>query len=359
MPSTDPEPGASGQWVQAQLLGASVPAECRISLGEGSTPLQAAPELGQALGAPRLWLKREDLNPTGSHKARGMGWLCSQLLAEGRHQAVISSSGNAAIAAAAYASRGGIRLLSLLSPETPGAKLRRLLAQPQLAVLSRHPVELLHHAVAKWGLADLRGSVHPLAALPYRGIAAELVGEMRFDAVFLFCSSGATALGLSQGMEALVEPDRRPRLELVEGHPGGELTRPWYPREEGSGDLARGIFELGTRRSRLAPAVRRAARESGGRGWRVDPGRLPELRELAERRGVSTSWEGLAALAAVADAARSGVPAGNWVAILTGASWQLDLSPLEEPLAGLQSAGDETQLDDILARAGFTRGEGG
>ena len=43
-----------------------------ISLGEGATPLVAAPRLGARLGVPNLHLKLEGLNPTGSFKDRGM-----------------------------------------------------------------------------------------------------------------------------------------------------------------------------------------------------------------------------------------------------------------------------------------------
>jgi len=44
----------------------------RLTLGEGFTPLVEAPRLGEHIGAPRLHLKLEGLNPTGSFKDRGM-----------------------------------------------------------------------------------------------------------------------------------------------------------------------------------------------------------------------------------------------------------------------------------------------
>jgi threonine synthase len=317
--------------------------------------LEAARELGLALGVPSLWLKREDLSPTGSHKARSLGYLCSHLLAEGRDQAVISSSGNAAIAAAAFASLAGMRLLSLVSPLTPRAKLNVLMTHPQLTVLSDRPVALLHHAVGEWGLADLRGSVNPLAPNAYRGIAAELVAGDPVEAVFVFSSSGATALGLSQGFEALATPGSQPRLHVVEGLPGGELTRPWYPGggHRGAGEAS--FSELGARRSRLAPAVRRALRQSGGRGWRIGGAELAGMRELGRSHGLETSWEGLAVLAAMGRAAELGAGAGRWVAVLTGAAWQLELQPAAEGELPLPRAESPRELDLLLEAAGFTR----
>jgi threonine synthase len=324
-------------------------------LGEGGTELESARELGLALGVPSLWLKREDLSPTGSHKARSLGYLCSHLLAQGRDQAVISSSGNAAIAAAAFASLAGMRLLSLVSPRTPRVKLNALSTHPQLTVLSEQPVALLHHAVAEWGLSDLRGSVNPLAPNAYRGIAAELAGSDPVEAVFVFSSSGATALGMSQGFQALQVPADRPRLHVVEGLPGGELTRPWYPGGGPRGDRGANFSQLGARRSRLAPAVRRAVRQSGGRGWRIGAVELTRVRELGRSHGLETSWEGLATLAAMSRAAELGTGPGRWVAVLTGAAWQLELDPAPEGELRLPRADSPRELDTLLEGAGFNR----
>ena len=46
-------------------------AEHVVTLGEGMTPLLAAPRLGAELGLPRLLVKDDGLLPTGSFKARG------------------------------------------------------------------------------------------------------------------------------------------------------------------------------------------------------------------------------------------------------------------------------------------------
>jgi hypothetical protein len=352
-------PPTQGQWIHADLFGPSVPAGSRLTLGEGCTALEPAEELGTALGIPSLRLKRDDYSPTGSHKARYLGYLCSLLASRGVRQAVISSSGNAAVAAAAYASLGGIRLLSLVSPRTPRVKLERLRDYPQLTVVSDHPVALLHHAVQSWGLADLRGSVNPLAPNAYRGIAQELLEEAELAGVFLFSSSGAAALGLSQGFAQLLKPAARPQVHVVEGTPGGELTRPWYsPGSHTPGDS--GLGDLGSRRSRLAPAVRRAVRQSGGRGWRVGAGDLEDVFDLGNRQGLSTSWEGIGALAAMRESFTETGPgrSGSWVAILTGDSAQLALEPWRRGELPFPNAESASELDELLIAGGFTRSPG-
>jgi hypothetical protein len=313
------------------------------------SPLEPAPQLAALLGIEELWLKREDLAPDGSHKGRSAERMLEELSSEGRSQAVVSSSGNAALALARRAGPHGVRLLALVSPLTPEVKLRRLLDSGQTVVASHRPVGLLHHALSGWGLADLRGSTNRLAPLAYRSLAAELAPAGPWDAVFVYSSSGATALGLCQGWEGLGAP---PQVHPVEGAPGGELTRPWYP---GRPPLEPAhVGELGTHRSRLAPLLRRRVVATGGRGWRVGAGPLAEARAVAADCGLDTSWEGLAALAAAALWSREA--SGRIVVVLTGAGWQLDLAPSPTPLVPVVETPFE--LDSILVRAEFRR-EGG
>ena len=79
-----------------------------VSLGEGSTPLLAAPRLSRAAGIAELWLKWEASNPTGSYKDRGMTVAVSKAVEEGAAAVICASTGNTAATAAAYAARAGI-----------------------------------------------------------------------------------------------------------------------------------------------------------------------------------------------------------------------------------------------------------
>jgi threonine synthase len=86
-----------------------------VTLGEGSTPLLAAPRLSARLGV-ELLLKWEGANPTGSFKDRGMTVAVSAAVAEGAGAVVCASTGNTAASAAAYAARAGVSAL-VLQPE--------------------------------------------------------------------------------------------------------------------------------------------------------------------------------------------------------------------------------------------------
>ena len=84
-----------------------------ISLGEGSTPLIAAPTISELVGR-QVWLKVEGANPTGSFKDRGMTVAVSKAAEAGATAIVCASTGNTSASAAAYAARAGIECVVVL-----------------------------------------------------------------------------------------------------------------------------------------------------------------------------------------------------------------------------------------------------
>ena len=109
---------AGGPWRWAELLPVADPAR-RLHLGEGSTPLLPASRLGAALGAPRLAVKAEGLNPTGSFKARGMAVAVSRAIDLGAPSLVAPSAGNAGGALAAYGAAGGVPVTVVMPSDVP------------------------------------------------------------------------------------------------------------------------------------------------------------------------------------------------------------------------------------------------
>ncbi|HEY7513244.1 MAG TPA: threonine synthase, partial [Vicinamibacteria bacterium] len=95
-------------WRYREVLPVEDPDD-RVSLGEGFTPLLPAPQLGAAVGLPRLFVKDEAGNPTGSFKARGLALAVSMAKALGAREVCLPSAGNAGSALAAYAARGGLK----------------------------------------------------------------------------------------------------------------------------------------------------------------------------------------------------------------------------------------------------------
>jgi threonine synthase len=86
----------------------------QLTLGEGGTPLVRAERLGRAIGAPKLHLKVEGQNPTGSFKDRGMVVAVSKALEAGAHAVVCASTGNTSASAAAYGAAAGLEVIVIL-----------------------------------------------------------------------------------------------------------------------------------------------------------------------------------------------------------------------------------------------------
>ena len=85
-----------------------------ITLGEGGTPLVEAPALAKLVGAERVLLKVEGMNPTGSFKDRGMTTAVSKAKSSGAKAVIAASTGNTSASAAAYAVKGGMQSVVLV-----------------------------------------------------------------------------------------------------------------------------------------------------------------------------------------------------------------------------------------------------
>jgi threonine synthase len=128
-------------WRYAEVLPVADPA-MRLTLGEGWTPLLAAPRLASRLGmaaaeaarpaaAPMMvpahgamprgnvWLKDEGQNPTGSFKARGLVMAVARAKELGVSAVALPSAGNAGAAAAAYAAAAGLSCHVVVPKDTP------------------------------------------------------------------------------------------------------------------------------------------------------------------------------------------------------------------------------------------------
>ncbi len=95
-----------------------------VTLGEGNTPLLKAENLGAMLGLKNLYIKDERQGPTGSFKDRQASVAISVMRELGIDEAVVASTGNVAIAYAAYAARAGIKMWAFLTSMVPGDKMR-------------------------------------------------------------------------------------------------------------------------------------------------------------------------------------------------------------------------------------------
>jgi threonine synthase len=176
-----------------------------VSLGEGSTPLLAAPRLSEKLGV-ELWLKWEASNPTGSYKDRGMTVAVSKAAEEGAEAVICASTGNTAASAAAYAARAGIPAV-VLTPEGavagPKVAQTRMLGARVLEVRGDFDAALAAaQELSRRGTHVLVNSVNPYRRAGQKTAVFEIVEELGSapDAFVLPYGGGGNTSAYAQGL---------------------------------------------------------------------------------------------------------------------------------------------------------------
>lgn|GEM_PF-1702611 len=349
---------APGIWAYAHLFDdggapAALAAESGWTLGEGNTPAQDWPSMADELGLDRLILKREDRNPGASHKDRGLLYQVAAHRSAGPVRGfVLSSSGNAAVAAAAACEASGDRLLAFVSPDTAPSKYARLLDSGAQVVVSSKPINYARYAGRVFGLDDLRGSQDPVAAIGYRSIAGELA-PLEPDAVLTFSSSGTSMRGILEGFGAL---GRSVACTSVQAGLCLGIARALQPELPDEPDNPAG--RLGIRNPPDAAELAQALTASGGGAVTVGAAAVFAMAERLRTRSegpLTVSPEGAAVLAAVAEMAQRGALSGTVVALITGRGDQWHDDEAAEPLvgAGVLRVQSYLELRDALLSLGF------
>ena len=121
--------GLSGRtnslWRYIELLPVVDPQKIN-TMGEGRTPLIRALKIQQRLGHPAIFIKDERLSPTSSFKDRQAAVASTAMNEAGIQECVLASTGNAAVAYAAYCARADIKLWVFLTSLVPAAKMREV-----------------------------------------------------------------------------------------------------------------------------------------------------------------------------------------------------------------------------------------
>ena len=337
---------APGMWQIPELMPVRDPANI-VSLGEGGTPLLAAPRLGERLRFTRLYVKEEGLNPTGSFKARGISAAVSRAKELGVSAFTIPTAGNAGSALAAYGARAGIPVDVFMPRDTPALFQKEVRAYGATAhlvdgLIDKAGAEARAHAAAT-GAFDVSTLKEPYRCEGKKTMGYELAEEFgwRLPDVIVYPTGGGTGIvGMWKAfaeMEALgwIGPER-PRMVSVQAEgcapitrayaEGAERARPW----EGASTYASGI--------RVPSAVGdylilRAVRESNGTAVAVSEEEIVEgARLISTLEGIFAAPEGGATLAALrALHARGEVGADETVVLFnTGTGLKYPLAPNEE-----------------------------
>jgi len=277
----------------------------RLTLQEGWTKEVESHRITSSLNLERLFLKREDLNPTGSHKARSLAYQVSKALEDGEEALVISSSGNAAVSAAAYCRLAGIKLFAFVSPRTNLVKLAQLHRFSAEIIVTERAINFAKYFADKYRLINLRPSTNELAPEGFKSIAFEIfekIGEI--EAIFMFTSSASSLVGIGRAYLTLRDElkliDKLPELHSVQAGMITSIASKFDKLEESDKGPGRSIIgDLGVKKTRRAKEAIELIKASCGSGWIVSDEMILEASALLSENGIDTSWEGAAALAGV------------------------------------------------------------
>ena len=227
-------PAGHGVWRWSPLL---PPVGAKVTLEEGGTPVLDCPRLAERAGLRRLLLKDESRNPTWAHKDRAMAVGISDAIARGATAVTISSSGNAAISAAAYAARAGLRCIVFLSDNAP--LISRSVVQRYGAIAVATSIvgrwELMEQGVREFGWYPLGGwtrtayTGNPYASEGYKTIAYELwqdLGDELPDAIVVPTAGAEVIFALERGfteLRGIGAIERIPRLVAAEPAAGAPM----------------------------------------------------------------------------------------------------------------------------------------
>lgn len=179
-----------------------------MSLGEGDTPLVLSRVIGPRLGLSRLYFKNETVNPTWSFKDRYVAVTVNVARTLGYRRAVVSSTGNLGVSAAAYCAAAGLTCLFLAPRHTSGPFLSqaRLHGAEVVRTTSEGRQVVFEHLARHrgWfpiGLFLPRPVHNPFGIEGYRTIAYEIVEELgTAPAAMLFpCARGNGLYGAWKG----------------------------------------------------------------------------------------------------------------------------------------------------------------
>jgi len=176
------------------------------------TPQQSYPALAKALDTQSVFLKREDEHPYGSHKGRSIPHMMKTYIKQdGIRDFVISSSGNAALAAIRMAVKHNqnnpdkqITLKVFVGKNIDEKKLQRLHSeitnlQSEISIEQVDRPKQEAFKLDKEGVAtSLRQSTDNLALEGYHALAFELMKIPDLKAVFIPTSSGTTAQAVAE-----------------------------------------------------------------------------------------------------------------------------------------------------------------
>ncbi|WP_395077042.1 pyridoxal-phosphate dependent enzyme [Hyphococcus sp.] len=201
------------------------------TIGEGGTPLLAAPALGREVGAKAVFIKDEGQNPTGSHKDRMSALAIARALDMEAATVIGASSGNAGASIAAYAARAGLQCVIVTTPNMNPVWRRAIEAAGARLVEAEDSLDrwkYVERRVTEDSWFPVTNYINPPVGSNHFGVDGlktisfeifEETGPETVDAIIVPTSRADLIWGIFDGFRFLQERDlinRLPRLYAIE-----------------------------------------------------------------------------------------------------------------------------------------------
>jgi threonine synthase len=300
----------------------------------GWTPLYRLEELGRELGAGKLWIKDDGINPSASFKDRASSVGVARAIEEGRSVITAASTGNAASSLSLFAACAGMRAVIFVPETAPEAKVAQLLIFGAEVLFVRgtydQAFDLCLQTALERGWYCRNTAVNPYLGEGKKTAALEICEQLEFDPpdrVFVSVGDGCIIGGLWKGFcdfKKLGLIDRLPRLYGIQAAGSAPLVQAFEKGEKTATPIAKvqtcaDSICVGQPRDHIKAL--RAVYESQGAMLAVEDDEIrAAMRLLARRAGIFAEPAGAAGFAGLRRLASKGEidPEERIVVLVTG-----------------------------------------
>lgn len=272
----------------------------KLSLNEGDTPFTLCKIDNLDVG-----LKHEYQNPNLSFKDRSLAYQLSYYLAHNLKNFVISSSGNAAVSAAAYLTASGLDFsldifVADQISEKKLARIRKFVSKQIKIHQSKKPKSEAIKFSLKNNYLNLRGSQDDNALVGFKTIAIELLDQYpKMDAIFIPCSSGTSTQAIYQGF---AEYGFYPQIHIIQTTKVHTIAREFIPLiKQTKQSLADAIVDhIAFRKEQISQIIK----SSNGMAWVITDQELLETQNFCNEKLdlVDLSYNSILSIAAIRQA---------------------------------------------------------
>ena len=326
----EPLDGAiDSQWKYRAFLPVEADAD-PVTLGEGGTPLLAAPQLGAELDVD-LHIKDDGRNPTGVLKDRATAVSVTKAAEFDADVVTCASTGNAAASLAGFAARGDFDCRIFVPEDAPEEKLAQPLVYGAdvLGVQGSYDeaYDLSMEATDRFGWYNRNAAVNPFQVEGKRTVGHELAEETRGevpDWLVFAMGDGCTIAGGWKGFREFADlgfVEETPRMLGVQADGASAIHDAFHEFDDVDAVADTVADSISVGRPRNTVKACSALEASGGTAVLVDDTDILEAESLLGRtEGIYAEPAGATPVAGVRNARENGIiePGESVVVVVTG-----------------------------------------